>query len=405
MMRRRPSLAFIAAACFGWPCGVRARVPDLLKLYAPEPVVQVAAGGPSGALAIGAQGTLFALDLSGGRVKHLAKGIDPETPLAVGYGRIAARRNDGALWVLDANGSGASNAQALAPGAGLLVLPQAVVGVEAEGARHRIVRLEPSGPGNWARVARSTVDVLPDARPLLADLDGNGDGGHVVVLAGPDTERYRHGVLGDAVEATRLCVLERHSLGVLREIVLAAPHVFEDTAPRRVVLVSRDGLLTVRSGPQGAQLVLVEADPAGAALMRIAASGPALGSINRWMAPTTNGQRWMAVHTPHIGGVLHEYQQHGRELLPTRMLEGVSNHIIGSRRLDLAAWLGPWLLMPDQRQRNLFLLDGRNGWRQAHVWQLPSRVVATASLEDSLGVLILHEDGSVAVARPLHPRR
>jgi len=399
-MRRRPSLAAIAAACVGWPAAARARAPGLFELATPEPVQQVAAGGPSGALAIGAQGTLYALDLSGGPAQPLAKGLDPDTPLAVAHGRIAARRQDGALWVLDAGGASTSKAQALASGAGLLVLPQAVVGVEAEGPRHRVVRLAASGTSGWARVARSTVEVLPDARPLLADLDGHGDGGQVVVLAGPDAERYRHGVLGDAVEATRLCVLERHSLSEMRQLSLAAPHVFEDIAPRRVLLGSREGLLTVRAGPQGGQLVLVDADPAAPSSLRIAASGPALGTINRWMSPTTDGHRWLAVHTPHIGGVLHEYRQQGHELLATRMRDGISNHTIGSRRLDLAAWLGPWLLMPSQRQRRLLLLDGRSGWRQAHEWQLPSRLVATASLMDAQGALILHEDGSVAVARP-----
>jgi hypothetical protein len=69
------------------------------------------------------------------------------------------------------------------------VLPLAVIGVESQGARHRAVRLEETGANAWTRVATSAVDVLPDARPLQADLDGSGDGGHVVVLAGPDAER------------------------------------------------------------------------------------------------------------------------------------------------------------------------------------------------------------------------
>lgn len=403
-MRRRSSVAVVAAACVGWPALVGARSPDWVELTAPEPVLQIAAGGPSGVLAVGAQGTLFALGLNGGWAKPLASGIDPETPLAAGHGRIVARRQDGALWVLDASGVSASKAQALAPGAGLLVLPLAVVGVEAEGARHRVVRLEPTdvsvGARTWARVARSTVEVLPDAQPLLADLDGRGDGGHVVVLAGPDAERYRHGVLGDAVEATRLSVLERHSLGELRGLELAPPYVFEDIAPRPVVLGRRAGLLVVRAGPLGGQLVLIDADPAAASLLRMAASGPALGTINRWMSPTSDGQRWLAVHTPHMGGVLHEYRQEGRELLATRVLDGISNHIIGSRRLDLAVWLGPQLLMPDQRQRRVLLLDGRIGWQPVQTWQLPSRLVAATGLPDAQSALLLFEDGRVVVVRP-----
>ncbi len=390
----------MAAACMGWPAAVSARELALHDLSLAEPVAQIAAGGPTGVLAVSARGTLHALLLDGGRAQQLADGIDPDTPLAIGHGRIAARRQDGALWVLQAGGAGVSKLRALAPAAGLLVLPLAVIGVETEGARHRVVRLEPSGASTWTRVALSVVDVLPDARPLQADIDGSGDGGHVVVLAGPDAQRYGHGVLGDAVEATRVCLLERHSLDLMREQVLAPPHVLEDIAPRRVPIGSRDGLLTVRSGPQGAQLVLVDADPAAPASLRIAASGPALGTAKRWLSPTTDGRRWMAVHTPHIGGVLHEYRVEDRELKATRVLEGVSNHSIGSRQLDLAAWLGPWLLMPDQPQRKLLLLDGRSGWRQVHEWQLRSRLTATASLGQTRGVVLLHEDGSVAIARP-----
>jgi hypothetical protein len=244
------------------------------------------------------------------------------------------------------------------------------------------------------------VDVLPDARPLQADVDGSGDGGHVVVLAGPDDQRYRHGVLGDAIEATRVCVLERHGLEQMRQLVLPPPHVFEDIAPRRVPLGSRDGLLVVRAGPQGAQFVLVDADPAAPAALRIAAGGAPLGTANRWLSPTTDGRRWLAVHTPHIGGVLHEYRRDGAALNAARVADGVSNHAIGSRRLDLSAWQGPWLLVPDQARRRLLLLDSRDGWRQAHAWALASRIVDTVSLGEGRGVAVLLEDGGVVVVQP-----
>jgi len=397
---RRSSLAALAAACTGWPAVASTRPAAAQALGAPEPVAQIAAGGPTGLLAVGAGGALLALALDGGGATRLADAIDPDTPLAVGHGRVAARRQDGALWVLQAGGAGVSAARALAPAAGLLVLPLAVVGVQADGARHRVVRLEPSGAAAWAPVARSAVAVLPDARPVQADLDGSGDGGHVVVLAGPDAERYRHGVLGDAVEATRLCLLERHGLELMRELVLPPPHVLEDIAPRRVPLGPRDGLLTMRAGPQGAQLVLVDADPAAPARLRIAASGAPMGTANRWLSATTDGRRWLAVHTPHIAGVLHEYRREGAELKAARVVDGVSNHALGARRLDLAAWHGPWLLVPDQPRRRLLLLDGRHGWRESHAWALPSRVAATASLGGDRGVAVLQEDGGVVVVRP-----
>lgn len=396
MMRRRQAIA--ATAALAWPARLPARQPAVHPVVSGEAIAQVAAGGPTGLLAVSVGGTLFALSQSGGRGQRVADGIDPDTPLAVGHGRIAARRLDGALWVQEATRVGVSRARTLAKAAGLLVLPLAVIGIDDDGGRQRVVRLEPTGPGSWERVARSGIDVLPDARPLQADLDGSGDGGHVVVLAGPDAQRYRHGVLGDVVEATRLTLLERHSLVVMRDLVLASPYVFEDIAPRRVALGSRDGLLTVQAGPQGAQLVLVDADMASAASLRVAARGPALGSANRWLSPTTDGRQWLSVHTPHIGGVLHEYRHDGDRLHATRILDGVSNHQIGSRQLDLAVWHGQQLLIPDQGRRRMLLLDGRAGWRHAREWELPSPVTATASLGRP-GVAILHEDGTVTIAR------
>jgi hypothetical protein len=391
-------IAVIAGSVAAWSAS--ARQPGLNLLAAPEAMAQVAAGGPTGVLAVGRSGALFALAQASNRALRLADGIDPDTPLAVGHGRIAARRMDGALWVGEAGGAGVSRAQALAPAAGLLVLPLAVIGVEAAGGQHRVVRLEPGGAGAWSRVARSAIDVLPDARPLQTDLDGAGDGGHLVVLAGPDAERYRHGVLGDAIEATRVALLERHSLTVLRELALDAPHVFEDIAPRRVRLGSRDGLLTVQSGPLGAQLALVDADPAAPASLRVAALGPALGTVNRWLSPTTDGRHWLAVHTPHIGGVLHEYRHEGGRLHASRIRDGVSNHPIGARQLDLAAWQGQQLLIPVQDRQRMVLLDGRAGWQRVREWQLPSRVAATASLGASGGIAMLHEDGSLSLVRP-----
>jgi hypothetical protein len=301
------------------------------------------------------------------------------------------------LWVLESGRPAVSEERTLAPAAGLLVLPLAIIAIATEGARHHAIRLEPSSPAAWRSVARSPLAVLPDARPQQADLDGSGDGGHVVVLAGPDSERYAHGVLGDAIEATRVVLLERHTLGLMRELVLDAPHVFEDIAPRRVSLGSRDGLLTVRSGPQGAQLVLLDADPAAGASLRVVASGPTLGVANRWLSPTTDGTRWLAVHTPHIGGVLHEYRRDGNQLLARRVHAGVSNHRIGSRLLDTTAWHGQRLMIPDPSGHRLLLLDGASNWRTVREQSMSSRVVATSSLGASGRVALLHEDGTVSI--------
>jgi hypothetical protein len=361
---------------------------------AAEPLRQIRAGGPSGLLAVGASGALWALSASGAAATQLADRLDPLTPLAGGHGRIAARHADGGLWVWQGGAVQRGARDTLAPQAGLLVLPLAVIGVAA--GSHQVLRFKPDASQAWAVVARSAGAVLPDARPLQVDLDARGDGGHLVLLAGPDSQRYTHGVLGDGVEATRVLWLERHSMELLRELVLRAPHVLEDIAPRAVAL-GRGGsaLLTVRAGPQGGQLGLVAADPAHARHLRWAALGEPLGTPHRWMAPTTDGQRVVAVHTPHIGGVLHEYRAEGQRLVGRAVARNVSTHRIGSRELDLAVWLGPRLVLPQQNGLALRVLDAAAGWAEVASVALPARVAMTAALPGGQGVAALLDDGRV----------
>ncbi len=374
----------------------------LRSVVTEEPLRQIHAAGPTGLLAIGASGALWALSPAGRPAQRLAQGLDPATPLASGHGRIAARSAEGGLWVWERGQAHLARRTGLAVHAGLLILPLAVIGIVADGGSHRLVRLEPDAAQAWSEAARSADAVLPDARPLQADLNasggGDGDAGHIVVLAGPDTARYDHAVLGDAIEATRLLWLERHGLEVMRELTLPAPFVFEDLAPRPVALEHGVGLLTIRSGPAGAQLALVAADPARAGRLRIAALGDGVGGRHRWLAPTTDGRRWLAVHTPHIGGVLHEYRLAG-ERLERQMVGGdVSIHAIGSRELDLAVWRGPLLVLPSQDGRRLRVLDGSAGWAESASIALPGRVVMTCALAGAQGLAALLEDGRVVCA-------
>ena len=389
-LRRRQLLALGALASAAAPAHAAwaAR-----SIPAAEPLRQIRAGGPSGLLAVGASGALWSLSASGAAATRIADGLDPLTPLASGHGRIAARHADGGLWVWQGGAVQRGGRDALAPQAGLLVLPLAVVGVAA--GSHRVLRFEPDASSAWAVVARSAEAVLPDARPLQADLDARGDGGHLVLLAGPDSQRYAHGALGDGVEATRVLWLERHSLALLRELVLPAPDVLEDIAPRLVALGRGSALLTVRSGPQGGQLGLVAASATQPRQLQWAALGDALGSPNRWMSPSTDGTRLLAVHTPHIGGVLHEHRVEGNRLVGRAVARNVSTHRIGSRELDLAVWLGPRLALPQQDGLALRVLDAGAAWAEVAAIPLPARVAMTAALPGGQGVAALLDDGRV----------
>ena len=412
-MLRRLSALFATLAV---PGAIRAQGPGsgappapALRLRAtPAPLTRILVGGRGELLGLGRDGRLWAWTAGDDRPTLLAEGLDPATPPATGHGRVAARRADGALWVWDAR-AGRDGGQAalsgsgvLAPDAGLLVLPLAVIGVSAAGHAqgHRLLRLEPVA-GGWREVARSGPTVLPDARPLQADLDGRGDGGHVVVLAGADAQRYRHGVLGDAVEATQLWLLERHSLEPLRRLELPEPWVLEDIAPRRVDLGGRDGLLSMRAGPEGAQLWLIEADPAQATALRMAAEGPPIGRRHRWMAPVDQpGARaddgWLAVHTPHIGGVLHRYRRQGARLLPERLLAGPSNHVIGDRDLDVSAWLQGRLLITRGVRSQLLWLELATA-SVAHEWTLPAALHSVRALDGGRRAALLLADGQLAM--------
>ena len=415
--RREALLAALGAA--SWRAGAQVTaVQDptpwaVRAVPAGEPIWQLHAGGPSGLLGTGAGGSLWALSLTGEAPRRIADGIDPATPIATGHGRIAARRADGGLWVWeDASGGGRAITlpQAnLSVHAGLLILPLAVVAVVSMGAQqadpfgHRLARFEPDQAGRWHEVARSKDAVLPDARPLQVDLDGRGDGGHIAMLAGPDGTRYDHGVLGDALEATRVLWLERHGLEVLRELSLPAPHVFEDIAPRPWMLPgarSGHGLLTVRSGPEGAQLALVTADPARPNALRMAALGDTVGGFRRWLAPTTDGRHLVAVHTPHIGGVLHVYQQEGERLTRRRLVGDVSTHRIGTRETDLAAWLHGLLVLPSQDGRRLRRLNPAADWAEMPAVTLPGRVSATTTLTELGALALLLDDGQVVRVGP-----
>ena len=299
-----------------------------------------------------------------GPARLFAEGLDPASLLAQGHGRIAARGLDGRLWVHEAARPASKPARSdvpLAPHGGLCVLPLAIIAVVEEAAGPVLARFEPDAGGTWRVVARSREPVLPDAVPVAVDLDGAHGGAHIAVLAGPDAQRYPHAVLGDGIEATRLLWLERHSLEALRTLQLAAPEVFEDRLLRPWQLPDgRTGLVTVRAGPQGAQLVVVAAARNSPADLETAAAGPAIGTRNRWLSPASVGPAdptlW-AVHTPHIGGVLHRYRAEGAALVAERVAErvapGLTNHRLGARELDISARVGPWLLLPTQNWRGL----------------------------------------------------
>lgn len=158
-------------------------------------------------------------------------------------------------------------------------------------------------------------------------------------LVGPTT-RYTHAVLGDNIEAEGFVV---ETGGRQLQLRLGPEAVFED---RRVRLIKMDSssiplaLVVKAYQERGAALALYRLGPDK--IEPLAESAP-IGRPNRWLNPvgaadfTGSGEIMIAaVVTPHLSGSLRLYRLAGGSLREVARIDGYTNHIIGSRDLDLA---------------------------------------------------------------------
>ncbi len=146
------------------------------------------------------------------------------------------------------------------------------------------------------------------------------------------TDRYAHGVLGDAIEyATLALTLEE---GATRRYSLPETAVFEDTAPRLVDL----------DGDKRPEVIVVESDQSqGARLAVYNSQGrltatPYIGTRFRWLAPVgaadldRDGAIEMAyVDRPHLAKTLRIWRFDKGRLTEVASLTGVTNHRIGEK--------------------------------------------------------------------------
>ncbi len=229
----------------------------------------------------------------------------------------------------------------------------------------RTVFIETSGDlvfrVNDRESARLEVDALPDAR-LLLDEDER-----ILLLTGP-TEDYKHGVLGDSVEASSITLVETAGTPAIDKIIdIPEGDVIEGIAPIWTDLDGngiREIIVTLSNAKEGARLVVFDDDG------NIMASGPTTGNGYRWrhqiaIAPFgPNGEIEIAdVLTPHIGGIVEFYHLNEDELTVMSGLSGYSSHMFGSRDLDMAV-AGNFdndthfeLLVPTQNFRELAVLE------------------------------------------------
>ncbi len=253
------------------------------------------------------------------------------------------------------------------------------------------------------------VNAMPDARLLHDEL------GRVLFLSGP-TEVYDHGVLGDALEATQISLVETlPEVHNLRTIEIPAGQVIEGIAPIWADLNGdgqREIIVTLSNSTQGAQLAVFDE----------------MGTLIGLSEPIGQGYRWrhqiavapfgphgeielVTVLTPHLGGVVEFFRLEENRLEITARLGGFTSHVIGTRNLDMAI-AGDFdgdghleLLIPNQARTELGALQ-RNGDGASVIWRLPldgvlsSNLGSATSKDGKLWVGAGREDGVLRVWLP-----
>jgi len=228
------------------------------------------------------------------------------------------------------------------------------------------------------------------------------------------TDRYQHGILGDAVEAGELVV--RLKNGALIRHTLPDHQVFEDRTPRIIDLDGFGGpeVITILSDVNlGASVAVfhIKEDK-----LEMAAQTPPIGRSYRWLniagIEDFDGDGRLqiaAVETPHIGGTLKFWTwKPGKDksnLVLSGQAHGFSNHFIGSREQRLSAVEDfnndgvADLALPGNDRKSLHLLSVASGEvSEIASISLPHKIdkaIATEYSGSSIIITLGLADGSV----------
>jgi hypothetical protein len=259
-------------------------------------------------------------------------------------------------------------------------------------------RLEIASPLDRPKVP---AGALPDARVAI--------GRNAVArawLAEP-TRRYRHGVLGDAIEAGSL-VLERPD-GRRDTLRLGQEAVFEDIEPRIATLNGVERIILVKSYlDRGSALAIIDADSAS-----IIAETPPIGHPNAWLNPAGiadfNGDGITdiaLVRQPHVVGRLELWSLLNGKLRKTDEVPDVSNHFIGSRALEMSFTADfdgdsrPDLAVPSLDRLTLRLIGFTPQVRDIARLRLPARIatnVGAIMFRERLALVVGLENGQLVL--------
>ena len=288
-----------------------------------------------------------------------------------------------------------------------------VTSVEVRGTDTRIA----IGP-KWYRIAPATGTLMTAPAPGFPAVPPGGlsdgrvasSGGAIARawLAHP-TDRYRHGVLGDAIEAGSL-VIER-SDGRIGTVAAGADAVFEDLSPRIATLDGVDQIVVVKSYLQrGSALAIIDAGS-----MKIIAETPPIGRAHAWLNPAGiadfdgDGTTDIAlVRQPHVAGLLQLWSWEKQQLKKVAEVPDASNHFIGSKALGMS-WTAdfdadghPDLAVPSLDRRSLRLIAFVPKVREIARIALPARIatnIGSAGGGGRPGLVAGLEDGRLIIIR------
>ena len=269
---------------------------------------------------------------------------------------------------------------------------------------------------NWYRIAAETGALVAARAPSYPPVPPGGlPDGRVATsngaiarawLAEP-TDRYRHGVLGDAIEAGSIVIAR--SDGRIGTVASGAKAVFEDLLPRIATLNGVDRIVVVKSYlDRGSALAIIDADA-----MKIIAETPPIGHAHAWMNPAgiadfdgSGTTSIAAVRQPHVLGLLELWFWQDQRLKKIAEVPDVSNHFIGSKALGMS-WTAdfdadghPDLAVPSRDRRSLRLIAFAPKVRDIARISLPARIVTnigSTSIGGRLGLVAGLEDGRLVI--------
>ena len=263
-------------------------------------------------------------------------------------------------------------------------------------------------------VARLPLHAPPDARLVMNRR------GQVALYANAADQRYTHGIMGDALEAATLLLLEvrESEIRLLARVDLPGEDVYEGIAPFWADIDGdgvEDLVATVSNRSLGARLRAYLWDGAS---IRQEVDGPPIGTGHRWRHQLSAGPfgpdgeiEIAAMRTPHIGGALEFFRIAGGALIQTAALPGYTTHVIGSTNLDQTAagdFNGdgkPEVLVMDPARQSVLAVQRTEAGAQ-EIWRLEagaeilSNFAPVELLEDGLALAVGTRDGRLRVWLP-----